>query len=54
MMLEDLRTTIVAIEKSSMKWGIHFDIARKEEKLPSWNTKWVSRHSGTIRNKRRR
>lgn len=33
MMLEDLHTTIVAIEKSSLKWGIHFDIARKEEKI---------------------
>ena len=33
MMLEDLHTTIVAIEKKLTEWGIHFDIARKEEKI---------------------
>lgn len=50
-MLEDLHTTIVAIEKSSLKWGIHFDIARKEEKIAELEYKMGEPTFGTIQTK---
>ena len=54
MMLEDLRTTIVAIEKKLNEMGIHFDIARKEEKIAELDIKWVSLHSGIIQNRHKK